>query len=92
MTVKATQAAANPPTDPLLKLVADLRWALGDNGLRMQPDLVQYASRIKTERDTAIEVLRQIASGTRRTREQRLAKSCIGLLDSLRNEASAKSA
>ena len=26
-----------------LRLVADLRWALGDDGARMQPDLLEYA-------------------------------------------------
>ncbi len=70
-------------TDQDLKVLTDIRWALGDNGKRMQAELVQYAAQLKARHDTAIETLRQIAAMPRRTREQRLAKSCVALLDSL---------
>lgn len=32
-----------------LRLVADLRFALGDNGKRMQPELIEYAKGIVSE-------------------------------------------
>ncbi len=37
----------------LLVLLADLRIALGDNGKRMQPELVEYARELKRKADEA---------------------------------------
>jgi len=34
-------------TNEELKLLTDLRWALGDNGKRMQPELVEYAKAMR---------------------------------------------
>lgn len=68
----------------LLGLVADLRAALGDpEGKLMQPELIAHAQRVRIERDTALQTLRMIAEGRRRTREQRLASACVLLLDTL---------
>ncbi len=41
---------------------------------------------LRTERDLALDVLRQIADRKRRTQEQRLAKSCVVFIDALRDE------
>lgn len=72
----------------LLGLVADLRAALGDpEGRLMQDELIAHARRLKTEHGTALDVLRQIAANKRRTREQRLASACVGLLDVLANSS-----
>lgn len=40
---EALRADAQSGRDLLLKLVCDLRWAMGDKGRRMQPELVEYA-------------------------------------------------
>lgn len=37
----------------LLRLLTDLRFALGDNGRRMQPELVEYAKELKRKADLA---------------------------------------
>lgn len=42
-------------------------------------------SGVRGERDVAVDTLRQIASGKRRTREQRLALSCVTFLDECSN-------
>lgn len=74
----------------LLGLVADLRAAIGDpEGRLMQDELIVHARKITTERNVALYVLRQIAGGNRRTREQRLASACIGMLDALSREGKA---
>lgn len=41
---------------------------------------------LRTERDLAMDVLRQIADRKRRTQEQRLAKSCVVFIDALRDK------
>ena len=38
-------------TDQELKVLTDIRWALGDNGKRMQSELVEYARQIKNDAD-----------------------------------------
>jgi hypothetical protein len=38
-------------TDQELKVLTDIRWALGDNGKRMQSELVEYARQIKKDAD-----------------------------------------
>jgi hypothetical protein len=45
--------------------MTDLRWALGDNGKRMQPELVEYARQIKKDADEAVglrEALRELVA------------------------------
>lgn len=49
----AAQPADRAITSDELKLITDLRWALGDNGKRMQPELVEYAREIKARADAA---------------------------------------
>lgn len=70
-----------------LGLVADLRAALGDpEGRMMQAELIAHARAVKAAQvrgDVALTVLRQIASRKRRTQEQRLAASCVTLLDAV---------
>jgi hypothetical protein len=41
---------------------------------------------LKTELATLRKVMEQIAAGPRRTREQRLAASCLSFLDAMRSE------
>lgn len=45
----AERDAAQKDTASLLRLVVDLRYALGDDGRRMQPELVEYAKQIRTD-------------------------------------------
>lgn len=70
-----------------IALIADLRAALGDpEGRLMQDELIAHARAVKAAQvrgDVALSVLRQIASGKRRTREQRLAWACVTMLDEL---------
>lgn len=70
-----------------LGLVADLRAALGDpEGRMMQAELIDHARAVKAAQvrgDAALQVLRQIAAGKRRTREQRLAASFVALIDAV---------
>lgn len=47
--VEALTADAQSGRDLLLRLVCDLRWALGDRGLRMQPELVEYAREMRRD-------------------------------------------
>jgi hypothetical protein len=49
-----TASPSEPPEeDGLLRLLCDLRFALGDNGKRMQPELVEYAKELKRKADIA---------------------------------------
>lgn len=67
-------AAAGMKVDSVLKLalaIETLRW--------------QHDKWLRTERDCAMDTLRKIASGKRRTREQRLALSCVTFLDECSN-------
>ena len=41
--------AANSAMHSALRLVADLRWALGDDGGRMQPELLEYAKQMRKD-------------------------------------------
>lgn len=41
----------------MLRLISDIRFALGDNGKRMQPELVEYAKEIVKQRDDLINKL-----------------------------------
>jgi hypothetical protein len=48
----------------LLKLVADIRFALGDNGKRMQPELIEYCKELvksKTEGDRIKQEVQRLA-------------------------------
>lgn len=47
--------------DRLLKLLVDLRFALGDNGQRMQDELVEYAKLIKAKADEADALREELA-------------------------------
>ena len=66
------------------------KWRRDGIGRMQQPrvigEAIEVARRVIAEHLVAMDVLRQIADGQRRTREQRLAKSCVTFLDSLPDE------
>jgi hypothetical protein len=56
----------------LLKLLTDIRFACGDNGLRMQDELIEYIRQLKMDADRyawlndspeSFDVLRQMSTG-----------------------------
>lgn len=44
-------SAQDVPSAGLLKLVCDIRFAVGDNGKRMQPELVEYLKQMRADAD-----------------------------------------
>jgi hypothetical protein len=75
-----TRPESRDPTMAELSLLADIRIAAGDpTGKLMQTELVH---RIRGLRECA-DTLRKIASMKRKTKEQRLAKSCVTFCDAM---------
>lgn len=65
-------------------------WRRGGEGDMQNPTDIGLAIddviRMAVEGNVAIEVLRTIASGKRKTKEQRLAKSCMNFLETMRGD------
>lgn len=61
------------------------RWRRGGTGKPTDPQklgqALDVAVRVLVQHEVAMNVLRQIAQQPRRTREQRLASSCVALLE-----------
>lgn len=69
----------------LLHVIADIREALEVGCKPMLGELAQEVQSLKARHDCAMKVLNQIADMPHKTREQRLAKSCVLFLGSLNN-------
>lgn len=77
--LRQESADANAARHFALRLVTDLRWALGDEGGRMQDELIEYAKMLIKDADllawtldhpeTAAEVLQDAAAGDGTARE-----------------------
>jgi hypothetical protein len=66
-----------------LDLVARIRAAAGDPEGRLMQD--EFINRVVAMREME-KVLRQVAGGTRKTREQQIANACVTFFDALENK------
>ena len=51
-------AAARAGANSAIKLVTDMRFALGDNGKRMQPELIEYCRQLVADRAELVKALK----------------------------------
>lgn len=74
LSIQNAKLYTHPPADDelqaenasLLRLLADIRAAVGDNGKRMQDELVQYLADLKALRDLEIRAVRSVIEWDKR--------------------------
>lgn len=69
--------------DEMIRLVTDIRFAIGDNGKRMLDEFVEYAKKIKRDRDDLLAALEKQVADVKHCQQVMLNEVGIGFLDSI---------